>query len=400
MKAAGVVVEYNPFHNGHYYHLQETKRVTKASCIIAVMSGNFLQRGEPALLSKWSRTKMALSGGADLVIELPYSYATSHAQRFAFGSIFLLQAVGSESFCFGSESGDVTAFQNTHDLLETQSEEFDAFVQEYMSQGLSYPGAAAKAYVSLEKPLHLDLSKPNNILGFEYIRAARILGSKITPFSIKRKNAGYHDVSLGKGNIASATAIREAVFSHDIQKAQNYMPSFTFQSLTEEIEKKGCLMNWERFYPLLRYQLLSSSPSEINLFYEIEEGLEYRMIEAMKLSSDFQSFMKALKTKRYTWTRLQRACLHVLNKITKEDMNQILDLPPAYIRVLGMTETGQQYLRSIKKSLELPLVTTVSKHDFKGLNMEAKTSLVYAQGVLKNSLGAEQEEFKTPPIMV
>ncbi|WNB90506.1 nucleotidyltransferase [Bacillus sp. NEB1478] len=400
MKAAGVVVEYNPFHNGHYYHLQETKRVTDAACIIAVMSGNFLQRGEPALLSKWSRTKMALSGGADLVIELPYSFATSHAQRFAFGSIFLLQAAGCESFCFGSESGDIPAFQNTHDLLQSQANDFDTYVQEFTSQGLSYPASAAKAYQSLETPLHLDLSKPNNILGFEYIRAARDLGSVIEPFSIKRKNADYHDVALGKGNIASATAIREAVFSHDIHKARNYMPSFTFQSLTEEIEKKGTLMNWERFYPLLRYQLLSSSPSELNQFYEVEEGLEYRMIEAMKISSDFHTFMTNLKTKRYTWTRLQRACLHILNKITKEEMHQILDFPPAYLRILGMTETGQQYLSSIKKSLELPLVTTVSKHDFKGLNMEAKTSLIYAQGVLKNKLEAEKEEFNTPPIRV
>jgi predicted nucleotidyltransferase len=400
LRATGVVVEYNPFHNGHYYHLQESRNVTQADCIIAVMSGNFLQRGEPALLSKWKRTKMALLGGADLVIELPYAYATSHAPRFAFGSIFLLQAAGADCFCFGSESGNVSVFHETLDLVNSQDHDYQANVSEFMSQGFSYPSAAAKAYGQLNIPLTLDLSKPNNILGFEYIRASRELGSAIKPFTIKRKNADYHDVVLGKGDIASATAIREAVFSHDIEKAVNYMPAFTFDLLKEEKKKKGSLMNWERFYPLLRYHLLSSSPSELNRFYEVEEGLENRMIETMKESDSFQSFMTRLKTKRYTWTRLQRACLHVLNKIHKEDMHRILESPPAYMRVLGMTETGREYLSTVKKSLELPLVTTVSKHEFEGLKMEAKTSLVYAQGASLNRLDAEKEEYNTPPVMV
>jgi predicted nucleotidyltransferase len=400
LRATGVVVEYNPFHNGHYYHLQESRNVTQADCIIAVMSGNFLQRGEPALLSKWKRTRMALLGGADLVIELPYAFATSHAPRFAFGSIFLLQAAGAESFCFGSESGDVSVFNETHEMVSSKDYAYQQHVSEFMSHGCSYPAAAAKAYEQLNMPLTLDLSKPNNILGFEYIRASRELGSVIKPFTIKRKNADYHDVVLGKGNIASATAIRETIFSHDIQRAENYLPSFTFDLIKEEQKKKGTLMNWERFYPLLRYQLLSSSPPELNKFYEVEEGLEYRMIEAMKASDSFHSFMACLKTKRYTWTRLQRACLHVLNKVRKEDMYRILESPPAYIRVLGMSETGREYLGSVKKSLQLPLVTTVSKHDFAGLKMEAKTSLVYAQGSSLNRLDAEKEEFNTPPIMV
>ncbi|GGB57462.1 nucleotidyltransferase [Fictibacillus barbaricus] len=400
MKATGVVVEYNPFHNGHYYHLQETKNVSGADCVIAVMSGNFLQRGEPALLSKWKRTKMALLGGADLVIELPYSFATSHAPRFAYGSIYLLQSLGAESFCFGSESGDGALFNETHDLVNSQNYTYQAKLREFIDTGLSYPSAAARAYEALETPLALDLSKPNNILGFEYVRASRELGFRIKPLTIKRKNADYHDVLLGKGDIASATAIREAVFSSDIRKAKHYMPSFTFDLLAEEQSVKGTLMNWERLYPLLRYQLLSSSPSEINTFYEVEEGLEYRMIDAMRSCDSFESFMKQLKTKRYTWTRLQRACLHVLNKIRKEDMLALLESPPGYIRVLGMTGKGREYLRSVKKSIDLPLVTTVSKHDFAGLEMEAKTSLVYAQGAVRNVLRAEKEEFNTPPVMV
>lgn len=185
-----------------------------------------------------------------------------------------------------------------------------------------------------------------------------------------------------------------------MSKAQNYMPDFTYDLMVEDQQEKGTLINWERFFPLLRYQLLSSSPSEINGYYEVEEGLEYRMIEAIKSSDSFKTFMTLLKTKRYTWTRLQRACLHVLNKIQKEEMQKLLESTPAYIRVLGMTEKGQEYLSSVKKSLELPLVTTVSKHDFPGLRMEAKTSLVYAQGSLVNKISAEKEEFNTPPVIV
>jgi predicted nucleotidyltransferase len=364
------------------------------------MSGNFLQRGEPALLSKWKRAKMALLGGADLVIELPYAFATSHAPRFAFGSIFLLQSIGAESFCFGSESGNISVFNETLDAVSSQNNIYQQKVRDFMSEGFSFPAASAKAYESLETPLALDLSKPNNILGFEYIRASRELGNVIKPFTIKRKNADYHDIVLGKGDIASATAIREAIFSQDIRKAENYMPSFTYDLILEDQKIKGTLMNWDRLYPLLRYQLLSSSPSEINTYYEVEEGLEYRMVDAMKSSDSFESFMTQLKTKRYTWTRLQRACLHVLNKVHKEEMQLLLDSPPAYIRILGMTETGQKYLGSVKKSLELPLVTTVSKHDFAGLHMEARTSLVYAQGALLNKLSTEKEEFNTPPVMV
>jgi len=400
LKATGVVVEYNPFHNGHYYHLQETKKATGADCIIAVMSGNFLQRGEPALLSKWKRTKMALLGGADLVIELPYSYATSHAPRFAFGSIFLLQSLGAESFCFGSESGETELFNKTHDSVNAQKETYQDLVRSFMSKGLSYPSAASRAYESLDVPLALDLSKPNNILGFEYVRASRELGSHIRPVTIKRKNADYHDVMLGKGNIASATAIREAIFKGDVEQSAAYMPHYTLEILAEEQAEKGTLMNWERFFPFLRYQLLSTSPHEINRYYEVEEGLEYRMIEAMKKSDSFETFMKHLKTKRYTWTRLQRACLHVLNKAKKEEMLAILDSPPSYIRVLGMTGNGRDYLSTVKKTLDLPLVTTVSKHDFAGLRMEARTSLVYAQGAARDLLRAEKEEFNTPPIMV
>ncbi len=400
LKASGVVVEYNPFHNGHYYHLQETKKATGADCIIAVMSGNFLQRGEPALLSKWKRTKMALLGGADIVIELPYSFATSHAPRFAFGSIFLLQSLGAESFCFGSESGDAELFNQTHESVNAQQETYQELVRSFMNKGLSYPSAASRAYESLDIPLALDLSKPNNILGFEYVRASRELGFHIRPFTIKRKNADYHDVMLGKGNIASATAIREAIFTREPDQAATYMPRHTLELLAEEQSEKGTLMNWERFYPLLRYQLLSTSPSEINRYYEVEEGLEYRMIEAMKRSDSFETFMNQLKTKRYTWTRLQRACLHVLNKVQKDEMFAILDSPPSYIRVLGMTSKGRDYLSTVKKSLDLPLVTTVSKHDFAGLRMEARTSLVYAQGASQNILRAEKEEFNTPPVMV
>jgi len=236
MKAVGIVVEYNPFHNGHFYHIQETKKVTGADLVIAVMSGNFLQRGEPALVSKWARTKMALEGSVDIVVELPYAFATQKAEVFAFGSVSLLHALGVESICFGSESGDIQAFLQTLDIMKTKREEFDDFIQTSLKEGKSYPRAAADAFQSLQiSQSAVDLSQPNNILGFHYIQAIHNLKSKIKPFTIKRTKANYHDPYMVDLNIASATSIRNTLFSKsdslDLEPIQTVIPDTTFSHL-------------------------------------------------------------------------------------------------------------------------------------------------------------------------
>lgn len=217
MRATGIVVEYNPFHNGHLYHVAQAKKIAQADVCVAVMSGSFLQRGEPAVVDKWTRTKMALHAGVDIVIELPYAYSTAQARQFASGSISLLHAIGCESVVFGSENGDIAPFLHTHYLISTYHEEYEAKIHEAMQQGVSYPKALQHAYqhvLTYATEATVDLAQPNNILGYHYVEAAHEL--TIRPLTIPRIGAHYHDEALAHDSIASATAIRKALLTRKI----------------------------------------------------------------------------------------------------------------------------------------------------------------------------------------
>ena len=230
MKSVGLIVEYNPFHNGHAYHLQASKVAAQADVVIAVMSGNFLQRGEPALVSKWQRTKMALLNGVDIVFELPYRFATQKAETFAFGAVSILDAVHCESLCFGSESGDLSDFLQTIDYLKEQQNPYNENIKSYLDTGVSYPKALSLAFQQLPAAdNYLDLAKPNNILGLEYIKAIQQQKCAVRPLTIARKNADYHDEHFASATIASATSIRKAIFTNDNSQTNidQYVPEQT-----------------------------------------------------------------------------------------------------------------------------------------------------------------------------
>lgn len=215
MKATGVVVEYNPFHNGHLHHVTEARNRTDADIIIAVMSGNFLQRGEPAFVDKRTRAKMALENHVDIVFELPYAFATAHAPEFARGAITLLDAAHCDAYCFGSEDGDIQAFERALDLIERAGQDYEQTVKTAVKQGVSYPQALNEAYrqtvrLSDSGESVVDLTKPNNILGYQYMEAARTLGSSMKAVTIPRIIAGYHDKAVVGNSIASATGIRKS----------------------------------------------------------------------------------------------------------------------------------------------------------------------------------------------
>jgi predicted nucleotidyltransferase len=403
LKACGIIVEYNPFHNGHYYHLHESKKVTNSDLIIAVMSGNFLQRGEPALISKWARTKMALAGGADLVIELPYVFASQKAEIFANGAISILSALAADTLCFGSESGDIQEIQRTIQLLDEKSKDFNHFIKQFLLKGNSYPKSASLAFKKLDGSENfLDLSSPNNILGYHYVKAIQEQKSAITPYTIKRKNAGYHDPAFGEDNIASATSIRKALEKGngtDLASIEKVIPNETLQVLQEYRANYGVLHTWELYYPYLQYKILTSSPADLQEIYEAEEGLENRLIQAAKSSTSFNAFMNAMKTKRYTWTRLQRLCVHVLNNIKRTDIQTINLTKANYVRILGMSQIGQTYLNQIKKSISLPLVTTISQFNDPMLSIDLKAASTYTFGY-PSSIREQKlkEEYSTPPI--
>jgi len=383
MKAVGLVVEYNPFHNGHAYHVEQSRYASGADVVIAVMSGPFLQRGEPALVSKWARTEMALAAGVDLVIELPAPFASQNAEIFARGSISILEALGCSSFCFGSEDGAIEPFMNTFHFLKKHQSSYDAALRTHLNSGNSYPKAASLAYQELSSALKVvDLSQPNNILGFEYIKTALHHSFDIIPCTIKRIQADYHETQLGAQPIASATGIRKALAEpgSTVSAIKQYVPETTSLLLNGYLRNYGSLHTWENYWPLLKYRLLAASSAELAEIDEIEEGLEYRLQSMALHSSSFHDFMEKIKTKRYTWTRLQRICVHILTGTYKEHTRKLQE-SPSYLRILGLNDHGRDYLRQIKKHVSLPLVSRLASFKEDSIIPDIQASTIYTLGL-------------------
>ncbi|HDR8245250.1 TPA: nucleotidyltransferase [Bacillus cereus] len=376
-----MVVEYNPFHNGHLYHVQQTKKLTQSDIIIAVMSGPFLQRGEPALISKWYRTKMALANGVDLVVELPYVFATQKAETFANGAISILNALRVSEICFGSEDGQIENFYNTISIQKNEEETFNCLVKQFMDAGNSYAKATSDAFSHiLTSEKNIDMSQPNNILGFQYMKAILSQNSSIQAQTIKRFASHYHDETFNDQHIASATSIRKQLFSEEgsFTTIEPFLPQATTSLLANYKQNYGILHNWEQYFSFFKYRLMTMSPGDLRHIYEIEEGLEHRILSKIQNSSSFYSFMEALKTKRYTWTRLQRACTHILTNTTKEDIRSAnIEQHAPYIRLLGMSQKGQTYLSKNKKKIELPILTHTKTFNHAALDIEKKANSVY-----------------------
>ncbi|ADH08399.1 hypothetical protein FORC13_1228 [Bacillus cereus] len=345
------------------------------------MSGPFLQRGEPALISKWYRTKMALANGVDLVVELPYVFATQKAETFANGAISILNALRVSEICFGSEDGQIENFYNTISIQKNEEETFNCLVKQFMDAGNSYAKATSDAFSHiLTSEKNIDMSQPNNILGFQYMKAILSQNSSIQAQTIKRFASHYHDETFNDQHIASATSIRKQLFSEEgsFTTIEPFLPQATTSLLANYKQNYGILHNWEQYFSFFKYRLMTMSPGDLRHIYEIEEGLEHRILSKIQNSSSFYSFMEALKTKRYTWTRLQRACTHILTNTTKEDIRSAnIEQHAPYIRLLGMSQKGQTYLSKNKKKIELPILTHTKTFDHAALDIEKKANSVY-----------------------
>lgn len=361
--------------------MQETKKLTQSDIIIAVMSGPFLQRGEPALISKWYRTKMALANGVDLVVELPYVFATQKAETFANGAISILNALRVSEICFGSEDGQIENFYNTISVQKNEEETFNCLVKQFMDAGNSYAKATSDAFSHiLTSEKNIDMSQPNNILGFQYMKAILSQNSSIQAQTIKRFASHYHDETFNDQHIASATSIRKQLFSEEgsFTTIEPFLPQATTSLLANYKQNYGILHNWEQYFSFFKYKLMTMSSGDLRHIYEIEEGLEHRILSKIQNSSSFYSFMEALKTKRYTWTRLQRACTHILTNTTKEEIRSAnIEQHAPYIRLLGMSQKGQTYLSKNKKKIELPILTHTKTFDHAALDIEKKVNSVY-----------------------
>lgn len=363
MKTAGIIVEYNPLHNGHLHHIEETRRISGCDCLVAVMSGNFTQRGEPAMIDKFTRTKMAIANKVDLVIELPFLLTIQSADIFAFASVSLLNHLGVDELYFGSESGNVEELYKLSEILN--SKEYNKLIKAFLKEGNSYPTSSALAVKELSDSTLYN--KPNNILGIHYITAVNVLNSKIKVKTIERIKTNYHDEFTKGTKIQSASAIRKLLKANG--KISEYVP----KSVNELLENRKTI-DLEMFYEYLKYKILSSSNTELKNIFGIKEGLENR-IKSIKEFSSIEDLIEKVISRRYTNSKLKRSLMHILCQTTKDILDPI-DVP--YIRILGMNDTGKSYLNSVKKNISIPLISKVTENIHPYLDAELKVSMIYS----------------------
>lgn len=368
----GVVTEYNPFHYGHLYHLEHSKKITAAEFSVCIMSGQFMQRGEPALINKWWRTKMALHHGIDLVIELPVLYSLRSAEFFASGAISILNNMNIvDHLVFGSELGKIEPLENAANILLDEPMLYKQSLKDFLTQGLSFAQARQKALEACIKEFEAKdinqikeaLQQPNNILGIEYLKALKKQKSSIHPIPIKRIGSHFHDTAL-TNSIASATAIRKKLLEKQspLTEIINFVPKATYDLLTQYQNDGFQFSNIERYLDLILYQLQTLSVSDLTKFFDVSEGLEYRIMHAAQHADTIDSLTSMIKTKRYTLTRIQRILLHLLLNIKKTDLEELEDCGgPQYIRVLGFNDKGRKLLQQMKKKSYLPIVTNVGQ---------------------------------------
>ena len=372
MKVLGIVAEYNPFHNGHSYHLQESLRQTQADYAVCVMSGHFLQRGEPALLDKWARTQMALKAGIDLVIELPFAYAVRSAQDFAFGALTILEATGVVDYLsFGSELGELDKLQNLARILVKEPPELGILIRKELASGCPYPQAQARALQTLFPNFSEEIWQPNNILALEYLKALIQLESQIQPVTIKRKQVQYHDLEISE-NFASATGIRELIkkgktrdlsFSETLEPIRPVVPESTLALLTEEFTLGKGPIFLEDFSQIILSSLRKSTPEEIAKYPDVIEGLEQRIKKKAHQATDLENLLVEIKTKRYTRTRIQRILIHHLLGFSS-DLALLFKKAggPQYLRILGVSSKGMNLLKEIRQKSTLPLIQKVTSY--------------------------------------
>lgn len=347
MKATGIVVEYNPFHNGHKYHLQKTKELNPNNIIIAVMSGDFVQRGEPSIIDRWTKTKMALANGVDLVIELPVFYSSQSAEIFAKGAVGILEELKCESMVFGSESGKINELKRISTLQE--SEEFKIKLKERLKSGDSYPTAHSSTMKEILGESELN---SNDILGLEYIKAIRYWKSSIIPMTLKREKVGYHDTNI-VGDFASATKIREHL------KKNEEISSIVTQESFNTLKEYSNFTYMENFYPFIRYELIKNS-NNLSDIQDMEIGFENRLLENAIKFINYDEFFKSISNRRYTTGRVQRVLIHTLLALTTNITEEVKKSIP-YVRVLGFNSKGREYLSYLKKFDNSKIITSYKK---------------------------------------
>jgi predicted nucleotidyltransferase len=401
MTSVGIIAEYNPLHNGHVYHIQEAKKRTGADYVIVIMSGNFVQRGAPAIVDKYIRTKTALLEGADLVIELPSYYATSSAQYFARGAIYLLHKMGVLDFlCFSSECGDLSSLSHAACLLEKESTAFKHSLHLFLKKGYSFPMARTYALQSMGHSSPL-LFSPNNLLAVEYLQALRYFKSPIRPVTMKRMGASYHDLSLST-LYPSASGIRNSL-QHSLHPLEELAVPLSSQSLLKDTP----FLYSNDFSSLLFYQLLMNEKDGFSNYVDVSLALSKRIQKNINSFLSFTQFCHLLKTKELTYTRISRSLLHIMLGMRKETFLQFSEgTMTNYIRILGFRKSSSLLLTCLKKKSQLPIISkladakkTLTKKEQWLLSEDIRISHIY-ESIKTSKTGQPIQNEYTRPLII
>ena len=412
MKTVGIIAEYNPFHNGHAYQIREAKRVAGADRCVVVMSGDFVQRGDPAIMDKYLRARAALENGADLVLELPVCYAASGAEYFASGAVALLDRLGViDALCFGSECGDIGTLSGFAGELLTESPAFRSALRARLKAGETYPQARNHALCASAPHLtaSLDvLQSPNNILGIEYLKALMRRHSRIEPYTISRLGSGYHDAGLAP-SCSSARAIRESIGARNsVQYIRDQVPPSVYEAMTRTY---GTLFPVfpDDLSALLPYKLLLEQPQGYLRYLDVDAAFSDRVRRLLPSYTDYSSFCELLKTKNMTYTRVSRNLLHILLDILQEDLDAFrAEDCVYYARMLGFRKEAEPLLGAVKERAEIPLLSRMadagriigSANGLKMLEADVRAAHVYALLVQQKFGGALPGEYQRQMIVV
>lgn len=394
MKILGLITEYNPFHNGHLYHLDQSKALVKPDVVVAVMSGNFLQRGEPAIMDKWTRAKTAVDNGVDLVIELPTYFSTASAETFALGSVALLERLGATDLVFGTEAGDLSTLEAIADLVEAPTHRYQEVLSRALDAGFSYPAARQQA-IEAAMADRIDF-KANNILGIAYLRAIRKLKASIRPMTIQRIHNDYKDDHI-TGAIASATAVRAQLKSRpvDWSLVKSVVPESTYKALWD------CPVYTvlDDFHTIFNSIALREGASGIKRCRDVGEGLENKLINELTTLGTLTDMAMAVKSKRYTLTRIQRLMTAVLlgiEPMAEEEVLSHLD----YCRVLAFNAAGAKLIRKVKRAGQLYPITNLGR-DLKKyrkknplIRLDIQATGMYAQ--VNHHIGMQEDYTRWP----
>ena len=375
MRVIGLIAEYNPFHLGHLYQIKEIKKMFPDSIIIAIVSSCFTQRGEISIINKWDKTEICLNNGIDLVLELPFLFATQSSDIFAKGAITILNKIGIDTLVFGTESDNIIKLKEIANI-QLNNNEYEKKVKQYLESGINYPTALNKAIKDI---IGYEINKPNDLLALSYIKQVMLINKNIELINIKRTN-DYHSKTIDN-NIVNASLIRQCLLEN--KDISNYIPNYNIDFIYKDL-------SIEKYYKLLKYQIVNNIDS-LNKFLTVDEGIENRIKKYIYKVNNWEELVNSIKTKRYTYNKINRMLIHILTNLTKEEAD---NLKIDYVRVLGFNNVGKNHLNKVKKNIKL--VTNYKENISKLFDLEYRITCIYS---LFTDINLIQKEISHNPII-